>query len=87
MTDFLKKMWGFVRPYSGRFFLGLVCGIFYGLTNSLMLGASKVVIDLIFLGATNFHEQLEKAPHWIRPLTHALASILPEFRAPSSLAG
>ncbi len=87
MTDFLKKMWGFVRPYRGRFFLGLVCGIFYGLTNSLMLGASKVVIDLIFLGATNFHEQLEKAPQWIRPVTHALSSALPELRAPSSLGG
>jgi subfamily B ATP-binding cassette protein MsbA len=87
MTDFLKKMWGFVRPYRGRFFLGLICGIFYGLTNSLMLGASKVVIDLIFLGATNFHEQLEKAPQWIRPVTHALSSALPELRAPSSLGG
>jgi subfamily B ATP-binding cassette protein MsbA len=87
MTDFLKNIWGFVRPYRKRFFLGLVCGIFYGLTNSLMLGASKVVIDLIFLGATNFHEQLEKAPHWIRPLTHWLASVLPEFSAPHSFYG
>ena len=84
MTDFLKNLWEFVRPYRGRFFLGLTCGVFFGLTNSLMLGASKVVIDLIFIGATNFHEQLEKAPLWIRPLTHSLAAVLPEFRAPGS---
>jgi ATP-binding cassette, subfamily B, bacterial MsbA len=87
MTDFLKKLWVFVHPYRGRFFLGLVCGIFYGLTNGLMLGAFKVVIDLIFSGSTNFHEQLEKAPHWIRPLTHGIASALPEFHAPGSLFG
>ncbi len=87
MTDFLKKLWGFVHPYRGRFFLGLLCGIFYGLTNSLILGAAKVVIDLIFSGSTNFHEQLEKAPQWIRPLTHRLASVLPEFHAPVSQFG
>ena len=84
MTDFLKNLWGFVRPYRGRFFLGLLCGIFYGLTYSLLLGAAKVVIDLIFSGSTNFPEQLEKAPHWIRPLTHRLASVLPEFHAPAA---
>jgi subfamily B ATP-binding cassette protein MsbA len=87
MTDFLKKLWGFVRPYRGRFFLGLLCGIFYGLTNGLLLGVAKVVVDLIFSGSTNFHEQLEKAPHWIRPLTHWLASALPEFHAPVSQFG
>jgi subfamily B ATP-binding cassette protein MsbA len=83
MIAFLKKLWGFVRPYRGRFFLGLLCGVFYGLTNGLILGAAKVVVDLIFSGATNFHEQLEKAPHWIRPLTHRLDSVLPEFHAPA----
>ena len=41
MTDFLKNLWGFVRPYRGRFFLGLLCGIFYGLTYSLLLGPPK----------------------------------------------
>jgi subfamily B ATP-binding cassette protein MsbA len=87
MTAFLRKLWEFVHPYRGRFFLGLFCGIFYGLTYSLILGAAKVVIDLIFIGSTNFHEQLEKAPLWIRPLTHRLASVLPEFRAPDSLFG
>jgi subfamily B ATP-binding cassette protein MsbA len=87
MIDFLKKLWGFVRPYRVRFFLGLLCGIFYGLTNGLLLGVAKVVVDLIFSGSTNFHEQLEKTPHWIRPFTHWLASALPEFHAPGSQFG
>jgi subfamily B ATP-binding cassette protein MsbA len=84
---FLRQLWGFVRPYRGRFFLGLLCGIFYGFTNGALLGAAKVVIDLIFNGSTNFREQLEKAPHWILPFTHWLASVLPEFRAPASPLG
>ena len=87
MADFLKQLWGFVRPYRRRFFLGLLCGIFYGLTNGLLLGVAKVVVDLIFSGSTNFHEQLEKAPHWIRPLTHGLAAALPEIHAPGTRLG
>ena len=84
MTDFLKKLWEFVRPYRGRFFLGLLCGIFYGLSNGALLAVAKVVMDLIFTGHTNFYDQLEKAPQWIRPLTHWLASALPEFHAPAA---
>jgi subfamily B ATP-binding cassette protein MsbA len=87
MTDFLRQLWGFVRPYRGRFFLGLLCGIFYGFTNGALLGAAKVVIDLIFNGSTNFREQLEKAPHWILPFTHRLAVMLPEFHAPTTTLG
>jgi len=84
---FLRQRWGFVRPYRGRFFLGLLCGIFYGFTNGALLGAAKVVIDLIFNGSTNFREQLEKAPHWILPFTHRLAVMLPEFHAPTTTLG
>jgi ATP-binding cassette, subfamily B, bacterial MsbA len=84
MIDFLRSVWSFVRPYRVRFFLGLLCGVLYGLTNGILLGVAKVVMDLIFIGATNFHEKLEKAPEWIRPFTHWLASVLPEFHAPTS---
>jgi subfamily B ATP-binding cassette protein MsbA len=87
MTDFLFKLWGFVRPYRGRFFLGLLCGIFYGLTNGALLAAAKVVIDLIFTGSTNFQTQLENAPHWILPFTHRLATVLPDFHAPTTMLG
>jgi subfamily B ATP-binding cassette protein MsbA len=87
MIAFLRQLWGFVRPYRGRFFLGLLCGIFYGFTNGALLAAAKVVIDLIFNGSTNFHEQLEKAPHWIHPFTHRLAVMLPEFHAPTTTLG
>jgi subfamily B ATP-binding cassette protein MsbA len=88
MIDFLRQLWGFVRPYRGRFFLGLLCGICYGFANGLVLGAVKVVTDLIFNGSTNFHEQLTKhlakMPHWLHPLTDRLAAIVPEFPAPTT---
>jgi ATP-binding cassette, subfamily B, bacterial MsbA len=87
MIEFLRSVWQFVRPYRVRFYLGLLCGVLYGLTNGILLGVAKVVMDLIFAGATNFHEKLETAPHWIRPFTHWLASILPEIHAPTSELG
>ncbi len=65
-------------------FSGWRAACFYGLTNGLLLGVAKVVMDLIFIGATNFHDKLEMAPLWIRPFTHWLAAVLPEFHAPVS---
>ncbi len=84
MTEFLRQLWGFVRPYRGRFFLGLLCGIFYGLVNGVLLGTVKVVVQLVFKGETNLHEKLENAPHWIHPLAHRLATLVPEFKAPAA---
>jgi subfamily B ATP-binding cassette protein MsbA len=84
MFAFFHSVWQFVRPYRVRFFLGLLCGVVYGLTNGILLGVAKVVMDLIFSGATNFHEKLENAPEWLRPITHWIASVLPEFHAPTS---
>ena len=87
MTDFLRHLWNFVRPYRGRFFLGLLCGVFYGFTNGALLGVAKIVMDLVFKGATDFHEKLHNAPLWIRPLAMRLDAILPEFHAPTSFGG
>jgi subfamily B ATP-binding cassette protein MsbA len=84
VTDFLRQLWSFVRPYRGRFFLGLLCGIFYGLVNGLLIGAVKVVVQLVFEGETNLHQQLENAPKWIHPLSHPLASLVPELHAPAA---
>ena len=84
MTDFLRQLWKFVRPYRGRFFLGLLCGISYALVNGLLLGTVKVVIQLVFEGETNLHQQLENAPRWIHPLSHRLAALVPEIHAPAA---
>jgi subfamily B ATP-binding cassette protein MsbA len=87
MIQFLRQIWEFVRPYRGRFFLGLTCGIFYGLTNGVLIGTVNVVMQLTFRGETNLHEKLEKAPQWIRPVASWLAERLPEIHAPTSTTG
>ena len=83
MIDFLRQLWSFVVPYRGRFFLGLLCGVGYGLINGLLLGTVKVVVQLVFEGQTNLHQQLEAAPKWIHPLSHRLAALVPEIHAPA----
>ena len=80
MSGFLRQLWGFVRPYRGRFLLGLLCGVGYGLVNGLLIAAVNQVVKLVFEG----DQQLEKAPHWIQPLTHRLAMIVPEIHAPAA---
>ena len=91
MIVFLRQLWAFVHPYRGRFFLGLLCGTLYAITNGAMLAAAKIVLDLIFHGATDFHKgvagHLAKAPHWIRPLTDHLIPLVPDFHAPGSTLG
>ena len=87
MVYFLRQLWGFVRPYRGRFYLGLLCGVLYGMSNGILLGVAQVVMDLIFKNATDFHEKLENAPPWIHPFTHWLSNVLPEIQAPKSSFG
>jgi ATP-binding cassette, subfamily B, bacterial MsbA len=83
MTVFLRQLWGFVQPYRGRFFLGLLCGIFYGLVNGVLIATVNLVVKLVFEGGANLHQQLENAPKWIYPLAHRLAGLVPEIHAPS----
>src|ERR1700744_3462126 len=83
MTEFLRKLWGFIRPYRVRFFLGLLCGIFYGVVNGLLIGTVRMVIQLVFEGGTNFHQKLLEAPTWIRPIAVPLSKIVPEISAPA----
>ena len=82
MKDCLRHLWGFVRPYRGRFFLGLLCGIGYGLVNGILLFTVRMVVQLVFSHKTDLHTQLEKAPHWIHPVSERLAALVPEFDAP-----
>jgi ATP-binding cassette, subfamily B, bacterial MsbA len=91
MTVFLRQLWGFIRPYRGRFFLGLACGIGYGLVNGLLLGTVNVVTGLIFAGSTNFHAELakhlEKLPQFLHPMIDRLATAVPEISAPTTQMG
>ena len=83
MIFFLRQLWEFVRPYRARFFLGLLCGALYGATNGLLIGAVKVVVQLVFKGQLTLHDQLLNTPAWIQPLSHRLAAWIPNFQAPA----
>jgi subfamily B ATP-binding cassette protein MsbA len=82
VISFLRQIWGFVHPYRGRFFLGLLCGIFYGFANGLLIGTVRVVVQLVFENEVDLHQKLEAAPHWIQPVASRLADLIPEFHAP-----
>ncbi len=87
MIYFLRQIWGFVRPYRGRFYLGLLCGVFYGMTQGLLLGVLQVVMDLVFSGQTHYHEKLEKLAHahpWLAPQAHGLAAFFQEIYVPKT---
>jgi subfamily B ATP-binding cassette protein MsbA len=86
MTIFLRKLWAFVRPYRVRFFLGLVCGILYGLANGLLVAVTAPVVDLVFNGSTDLHGRLEKlaaAHKFLRPVMEYLSARLPEINGDS----
>ncbi len=83
MIDFLRKIWSFVRPYQGRFFLGLFCGTAYGMLNGLLIAAVRVVVQLVFEGKCDLAAKLDAAPEWIRPFSHELALMLPSMQAPA----
>jgi len=84
MIAFLRQLWPFVRPYRARFFLGLLCGALFGAINGLLLGSVKVVFQLVFKHELTLHDQLEKAPAWIYPVSHRLAAIVPNIQAPAA---
>lgn len=87
MIRFLRQLWEFVRPYRARFFLGLLCGVGYGMCSGLLIAVVKIVVGLTFEGKTNFQQQLLHAPTWIRPFTERLAGVLPEIQAPTTMTG
>ena len=62
MIDFLRKLWQFVHPYRGRFFLGLVCGGFFAITNGLLIGSIRVVMQLVFKHKLTLHTDFASAP-------------------------
>jgi subfamily B ATP-binding cassette protein MsbA len=84
MIDFLRKIWSFVRPYRGRFFMGLLCGTTYAVMNGLLILAIRVVVQLVFEGVCNLGPQLKAAPKWMHPLTDQLAAWIPPMTAPKA---
>ena len=89
MIVLFRRLWPFLRPHRGRFFLGLFFGFVYALSNGSLMLMVKLVVNLVFPGATHvsISEQLAKAPAFLRPLGHTLEQWLPQLSSPDSNVG
>ena len=89
MTDFLRRLWTFVRPYRLRLFLGLMFGMSYGLANAVLTGVIKIVADLIFKGSVDFSlgDKVANLPRFLQPIAQKLSQLLPHFAAPPTRSG
>ncbi len=64
MQLLLRRLWPFVRPYRGRLFLGLLCGVLSGLANGALMLVVRQAVDLQFAGsgASRSAQALAEAP-------------------------
>jgi len=59
----LFKLLSFARPYRGRMVLGIIIGFLAGLTNPILMGSVKLVVDQVFPtpGKPTLSQQIERA--------------------------
>ena len=85
MTEFLKRMLGYTRPYKMRLVIGLLCGVVFALTNAALPVTVKLVIDIVFspTGTDSFKEYFAQFP-W---LENWIKTYWPQITSPTSIAG
>src|SRR3954468_17560928 len=86
MLDFLRKIWGLVRPYRARLFLGLICSALFAFCNALLMVVAKIVPDMVFGPPTlnPIEGLINKDPEgWRDFLNHHL----PQLQQPHSKTG
>ncbi len=89
MMAFLQKLWIYVKPYRGRLFLGVFCGIIYGISNGALIVAIQTVVNTVF-GSDAAHslaDELKKAPDFLRPLASHISQWLPGEKSVSTKTG
>jgi subfamily B ATP-binding cassette protein MsbA len=47
-----RRLYSYLKPYRGRFYLGIFFGVLYGMTNSLLMLTVKVVSEVVFPDAS-----------------------------------
>ena len=66
MTDFLRKIWVFARPYRARLFLGVITGVLSGLIGPLLIGTAMLVYGAVFPSADDLNEPpIKNLPHFV----------------------
>jgi subfamily B ATP-binding cassette protein MsbA len=88
MRSLFHNLWPLVRPYRGRLFLGMACGVFCAVANGALIVVIKLVVNLVFSGNATLSvaQELEKLPAVFQPLGCFIIEHLPELEAPSSKA-
>jgi len=68
MSDFLRRLWVFVRPHRFRLVLGIAAGLAYALSNGALVIVVKLVCDAIFptAGTPPLADQLRRLPPFLR---------------------
>ena len=87
VLSFLRTVLILTRPYRLRLVLAVVCGLIAGLTNPLLLGCIKLVLDSIFPqpDAPRLSEQLVFAPEFVRELLRGVEGALRDLRTKPTL--
>ena len=72
MIAFLRQLWGLVRPYRARLFLGVFMGFLAGLMSPLMIIVISLVASVIFPTANQkpIEEKLASLPPFIVQWLH-----------------
>jgi subfamily B ATP-binding cassette protein MsbA len=88
MKLFFRRIWTFARVYRMRLFLGLACGILYGLSQGALMFAVKLVVNLVLAGGdkATLPQELSKV-RLLRPLAGYIDSHLAVLNTPSSSLG
>jgi subfamily B ATP-binding cassette protein MsbA len=83
MIAFLRRLWGFVRPYRARLVMGLICGILLAATQGMLYLIVKVGTGLIFNtdAQKSVTEEIAKVPKLFRPMAEHLVTNLPATKA------
>ena len=67
MSDFIKKLWQFARPYRARLLLGVVTGILAGVMTPLLMVAIWLVSTLVFEPSGGPVKEIVSLPSFVLP--------------------
>jgi ATP-binding cassette, subfamily B, bacterial MsbA len=91
MIEFWLKLWQLTRAYKGRFALGVLCGVFSGMADTVVLITVALVAGAVFPGAAKLPDKVpawaanvyRSAQSWVQPHSTsklaevALVSLIP----------
>jgi len=92
MISFLRRLWIYVQPYKARLLMGLICGVLFALTNVVLVGVIKLVINVVFRQSltSSVEQDAQKAGPFhdlVKHILEHLSAHLPHLPSPSTRVG